>query len=279
MSVLKEPGKRSIQLEIEVPGTPEEVWQAIATGNGQTAWFTRTDVEEREGGTLAHYMGGGASSGTVTGWDPPRRFAYEGPNYMPGAPNLATEIHVEARPGGTCVVRLVNSLFTDASDWDGQLEDLKGGWPTFLAILRIYMTSFAGQRAAMRELAGFTEGPKDAAFGRFLDAAGLGGAPTGARVATGNGAPLLNGVVEPSAEKARLVRIESPVPGVAYFGAHDCGGPVMVWLNLYVYGENAEADAARLEPAWRAWMTERFPMPAMPEGQAGEGVEAGGVTG
>ena len=35
MSVKKEPsGRRSIQVEIEVPGTPEEVWRAIATGPG-----------------------------------------------------------------------------------------------------------------------------------------------------------------------------------------------------------------------------------------------------
>jgi hypothetical protein len=33
MSVKKEPsGRRSIQVEVEVPGTPEEVWNAIASG-------------------------------------------------------------------------------------------------------------------------------------------------------------------------------------------------------------------------------------------------------
>ena len=40
MSVKKEPsGRRSIQVEVEVPGTPEEVWQAIATGPGISSWF------------------------------------------------------------------------------------------------------------------------------------------------------------------------------------------------------------------------------------------------
>ncbi len=35
MSVKKEPnGRRSVEIEFEVPGTPEEVWQAIATGSG-----------------------------------------------------------------------------------------------------------------------------------------------------------------------------------------------------------------------------------------------------
>jgi len=33
MSVKQEAnGRRSVQVEFEVPGTPEEVWQAIATG-------------------------------------------------------------------------------------------------------------------------------------------------------------------------------------------------------------------------------------------------------
>ena len=34
-------GKRWIEMEFVVPGTPEQVWQAVATGPGNTAWFTR----------------------------------------------------------------------------------------------------------------------------------------------------------------------------------------------------------------------------------------------
>jgi uncharacterized protein YndB with AHSA1/START domain len=52
MSVKKEPnGRRSVQVEVEVPGTPEQVWQAIATGPGVSAWFVPTEVEGRIGGT------------------------------------------------------------------------------------------------------------------------------------------------------------------------------------------------------------------------------------
>jgi len=32
-------GRRSVQVEVEVPGTPEQVWQAIATGPGISSWF------------------------------------------------------------------------------------------------------------------------------------------------------------------------------------------------------------------------------------------------
>jgi uncharacterized protein YndB with AHSA1/START domain len=264
MSILKGPGKRSIQLEVEVPGTPEEVWQAIATGNGFTAWFTRTEIEERESGAVVQYMGGGKTNGAVTVWQPPHRFACEDPSFMPGAPRLATEITVEARSGGTCVVRLVNSLFTDAGDWDGQLEGLESGWPAFLQVLRVYLAGFAGQRAAMAELAGMTEGPVDRVFTGLKEALGLSGAAVGSRVKAPAGSPPFTGVVERSSSHAVVVRMESPFPGAAVLGTHDCGGPVMAWLNLYAYGSNAERDVESAAAPWRAWMAQRYPMPAEP---------------
>ena len=50
MSVKKEAsGRRSIQVEVEVPGTPEEVWQAIATGPGISSWFVPAEFEMRDG--------------------------------------------------------------------------------------------------------------------------------------------------------------------------------------------------------------------------------------
>ncbi len=49
--------RRSIELEIEVPGTPEEVWRAIATGPGITSWYVPHEVEEREGGAALASFG------------------------------------------------------------------------------------------------------------------------------------------------------------------------------------------------------------------------------
>ena len=54
MSVKKEAsGRRSVQVEVEVPGTPEEVWQAIATGPGISSWFVPAEFEERDGKPVA----------------------------------------------------------------------------------------------------------------------------------------------------------------------------------------------------------------------------------
>ena len=37
-------GQRSVQVEAEVPGSPGEVWQAIASGPGISSWFVPTEV-------------------------------------------------------------------------------------------------------------------------------------------------------------------------------------------------------------------------------------------
>ena len=76
MSVkIEESGRRSIQVEVEVPGAPEKVWQAIATGPGVSAWFVPTEIEEHEGGAIVSHFGPGMESrAKVTAWEPPHRF-------------------------------------------------------------------------------------------------------------------------------------------------------------------------------------------------------------
>ena len=141
MSVKKEPsGRRSVQVEVEVPGTPEEVWRAIATCQGISSWFVPTRSEERAGGQEVSNFGPGMdSSSTITSWEPPRRFVTEGVMGAPGSPTVATEWTVEARSGGTCIVRVVHSLFASTDDWDDQLDSLEQGWPAIFRILRRYL--------------------------------------------------------------------------------------------------------------------------------------------
>ena len=144
MSVKKEAnGRRSVQVEVEVPGTPEQVWQAIATGPGVGAWFVPTEIDGRIGGTETTHFGGGMDSvSTITEWDPPHRFTKEG-SWGENSPTVATEWIVEARGGGTCMVRVVHSLFAETDDWDDQLTGVESGWPSFFRILRLYLEHFA----------------------------------------------------------------------------------------------------------------------------------------
>ncbi len=43
-----------IAQDIEVDATPEQVWEAIATGPGLDSWFLgHSEIEPRQGGTVA----------------------------------------------------------------------------------------------------------------------------------------------------------------------------------------------------------------------------------
>jgi uncharacterized protein YndB with AHSA1/START domain len=265
MSVKKEAsGRRSIQVEVEVPGTPEEVWQAIASGPGVSSWFVPTEVVERDGKPVAikHDFGPGMESvASVTEWDPPRRFAAEAPGWVPNSPPLATEWSVEARAGGVCVVRVVHSLFASTDDWDGQLEGVESGWPAFFRILRLYLIHFRGQRCAPMQLMAPAAGTEAEVWETLIAAMGLKDVTTGQRWTAPAGVPSLSGALEHAGLRPynALVRLDKPGPGVVSLGAFDCGGPVMVALSFYLYGDQAAGVVSREQPLWQAWMGEHFP--------------------
>ena len=263
MSVKKEPsGRRSVSVEVEVPGTPEEVWQAIATGPGVSSWFVPTEI--RDDGTIVSSFGPGMEMvATRTAWDPPRRFAAESPGWGPGAPPMATEWIVEARAGGKCVVRVAHSLFASTDDWDAQLEGSEHGWPWFFEILKLYLTHFRGQRCSTFRVMGAAPEPASAAWDAVTTALGLAGAAPGRRVTAAAGLPPLAGVVEGVGETqdhhALVLRVDAPCPGIVSVIAPIMGGQVVVSFDFHLYGERAADTAARDEPAWQRWMGERFP--------------------
>lgn len=47
-----------------------------------------------------------------------------------------------------------------------------------------------------------------------------------------------------------LMRLDKPEPGVAVFGAVNCGRPIMVALNFYLDGDRAAETVAHETPLW-----------------------------
>jgi uncharacterized protein YndB with AHSA1/START domain len=264
MSVKIEPsGRRLVMVEVEVPGTPEEVWQAIATGPGVSSWFVPTEIEEHVGGAIVSHFGQGMDArATVTSWEPPHRFSAESRDWGANAPALATEWIVEARSGDTCVVRVVHSLFASGDDWDGQLESIESGWPRFFRILVLYLTHYQGQRGSDLRLLSAVSEPEPKAWESLVEALGLGGAAVGLRRSSPTGVPPLIGCVEWRGQHALLLRLAEPAPGIGSLSAHTMGGKVFVVIDLYLYGDQAADAVAKQEPLWQAWMSERFPAPA-----------------
>ena len=266
--------QRRSELEIEVPGTPEQVWDAIATGHGLSSWMHPAEVDEREDGRFAYDMGSGMDgSGRVTGWDPPRRFAQaeewtaeRSDDEASGRGTrekvtLATEWLVEARAGGTCVVRMVMSGFGSGASWDEEIGGMTEGMSVALESLRVYMTHFPGRRGAWIRAFGNRRGPRDERWEALTRELGLTDAAPGQPATTsGDGVPALAGVVEDVIKdrwhRGVLLRLADPAPGLACVLVYGDGG----WSTIQacVYGDDAAAIAEHEEAAWRAWMEARF---------------------
>lgn len=253
---------RRIDLSVEVPGTPEEVWQAIATGPGISSWFVPHEVDEHEGGRVRMDFGGGLlDAAAVTAWEPVRRLVFE----SGGDHGLAFEWLVEARGGDACVVRLVCTGFGSGEDWDAEFHGMSEGWPLFLENLRLHLTHFRGQQARAIIPSGAVPGPAEIAFAELCAALGVDpGLSPGRRLdAAAEGAPPVAGsvaaVTSTASTRAYHLVLHSPAPGTALLAAEGRDtAAVSLWLYLYgdegrrahdAYGPFIAALTERLAPA------------------------------
>ncbi|MBI5087813.1 MAG: SRPBCC domain-containing protein [Actinobacteria bacterium] len=250
--------QRAIELEIEVAGTPEEVWQAIATGPGITSWYVPHTVEERPGGAALASFGPGPEMqipGRVAAWEPPHRIVFDGGEDAGG---LAFEWLVEARDGGTCIVRLVNSGFGTGAEWDDQLDGMSQGWQLFLFNLQLHLEHFRGRTATpVLPMAMWTR-PRDEAWNELTGALGIPASPeVGDRIeTTAPDAPELAGTVV-SVDSWRLaLLLDQPAPGTAFLAAEGTGEQTGVSIWSYLYGAEGAAAAQRDELRWRTWLAD-----------------------
>lgn len=133
--------------EVTLEATPEQVWDAIATGPGITSWFMGPHtVEPGVGGQISMEVGDFTDSATVTAWDPPKHLAYRG-DPGPDGSFHAMEYLVEGRDQGSTVLRFVHSgIFSP--DWGDEFLDQTGhGWDMYLHTLGQYIKHFSGQYA------------------------------------------------------------------------------------------------------------------------------------
>ena len=255
--------QRVIDLSVEVPGTPEQVWQAIATGPGITSWFVPHRVEEHQGGTVRMDFGPGFGEALarVTEWQPPHRVVFTGE----GERALAYEWLVEARDGATCLVRLVNSGFGPGEDWDADYDGMSSGWRILLQNLRLHLTHFPGQQARAIIPTRMVRGPHDAAFAKLCAELGVSAdLCAGQRFATsGPGVPVAAGTVYSvqnlSAARTYFLLLDEPAPGTACLTAEGSGDIVVISFYLYLYGP----AAAALPDQWTPFFAARFPRPEM----------------
>jgi uncharacterized protein YndB with AHSA1/START domain len=119
----------------EVTASPQQVWDAIATVDGLATWMAPTRLDPQIGGEVAFDLGEFTSTGVVTDYSPPHRFAYEEPWPPVGGHDwsnvspIATEFLIESASGGSCVLRVVSSAYGTGADWEKEyFDEMVEGW-------------------------------------------------------------------------------------------------------------------------------------------------------
>ena len=250
---------RSIELEVEVPGRPEDIWRAVATGPGISSWYVPHTVEERAGGLGTASFGPEPEmqiTGRVAVWEPPRRVVFDGGE---GVDGLAFEWTVEPRGDDTCVVRLVNDGFADGAEQDALCDGMTEGWRLFMFNLRLHLEHFAGRTATAVLPMALWAGPRAAAWEALLGGLGIPAAPAvGDHIeVTAVDVPDLAGTVVDVDPRWVALVLDRPAPGTAFLAVEGDGEHVTVSIWSYLYGPGGAAAAARDDPQWRQWLAER----------------------
>jgi uncharacterized protein YndB with AHSA1/START domain len=253
------PAARRMEKRIELDATPEQVWEAIATGPGIGTWFVPHRVEPRLGGAIEQCFGGQMDvAGKVTAWEPGHRFGYGAAEPPEKGPDYAFEFLVEGRDGGGTVLRFVQSGFLDGGDWDGEYDSFDAGWDLFFHNLDQYLRHFAGLPATTVVTMGYTAGGAAEIWPRLHRALGLAGHPAlGEEVTLAPDGPApISGVVDVSSAEFLGVRSAHGLHRIGAEGEAGCG------VSAYHYFYGVDVDETALTEAWQSWLTRLFPSAA-----------------
>jgi hypothetical protein len=219
-----------VRREVDLPGTPEQVWEAISTEAGLASWLFPEGVGEG-----------------VQVWEPPHRLAVraEGEGWF-----NALEYTVEGRAGGA-TLRYVHSGIFDDAGWDDQYDAVSQHTDFYLHTLGQYLAHFAPRTASyVGDVPGGINGPEASmapdGFERLKAALGVDRASEDDRVTVDIGGRL-EGVVDYA--RGNFLGIRTGDGLYRFFGRNAFGGPV--GLALHDFGGG---DAAQRKQALQTWL-------------------------
>lgn len=228
----------TIRREVALPATPEQVFAAITTGTA--GWMFPIDDIVGPGGA-------GPDNPVVTRWEPPNEFSVR----MEGQDGWfnALEYLIEARDGGTCVLRYVHSgIFVD--DWEGQYEGADKHTTFYLHSLGQYVQHFSGRPVTYVAV----NGPSSAAGPDALEVLGgalglteTGGAGEKVRLVV-PGLDPIEAVVD--YRTSHFIGLRSDDALYRFYGRNAFGGQVDAAHHLFA--EGVDKDATKM--AWQTWL-------------------------
>ncbi len=232
--------------EFELNATPEQVWEAIATGPGIDSWFMGvSEVEPGVGGNVSTDFGGFVQQSTITEWEPARHLAYTSVP-SPDGRFIAFEYLLEARDGGTTVVRQVATGFLPGDDWEAEFEAMINGGGMYSRSLRSYVDHLSGRFGV--PVAAMVQHPDfDSAWAAMLADLGVpDGAAEGDEVTlTPSGRAPITGVIDYLVDGYLGVRTEDAL----YRFYRGFFGP---GLGHHIFTPGA--DRTELDAEWLGWL-------------------------
>jgi hypothetical protein len=220
-----------VRREVELPGTPEQVWEAVSTEAGLGSWLFPETVGEG-----------------IQAWDPPHHLAVR--QEGEGGWFNALEYTVEGREAGT-TLRYVHSGIFDDAGWDDQYDAVSQHTDFYLHTLGQYLGHFAPRTASyVGDVPGGISGPEASmapdGFDRLKAALGVERASEGDHVRIGIGGGV-DGVLDYA--RGNFLGIRTAGGLYRFFGRNAFGGPVAVVLHDFSGG-----DPAQTQQALKAWL-------------------------
>jgi len=135
------PGQeRQLVIELQIPASPAQVWNAFATSEGLSTWLApNTTVDLRPGGDwLVHFPGGSTGGGTIISFIPQKELVLSAlaPDQFPHVRAQRTRAVFRFEPHGAgTVVRLTQTGWKTGPEWDRAYEYLVAGNAQLLSTL------------------------------------------------------------------------------------------------------------------------------------------------
>ncbi|MFC7375021.1 MULTISPECIES: SRPBCC domain-containing protein [unclassified Brachybacterium] len=231
-----------VRKEVVLEATPEQVWRAIATPEGQAAWSPDPYVSQ---------------DGTDVEIQEPERFALRTPEAENGAFH-AFEYIVEARDGSTTTLRFVHSGYL-GDDWDAEFdygEMTAQGWDMYFHTLAEYLKHFADRPATFVVAEGPASSSSPEAWTQLERALGVDGpVEVGQQLTlTPEGLPRLEGEVDYARPGEDFIGLRAADGLYRFHGRAAMGLPVAV--GHYLYTEDVDREAA--QQAWKGWLERAY---------------------
>lgn len=237
--------------EVEVPATPEQVWQAIASGPGIDSWFMgRNEVQPGpQGSWRMSCFGDYQPTHRVTQFEQGKRLTYRTDTADDGR-FMAYEFLIEGRDAGSTVLRMVTSGFLPGDDWADEYEAMTKGGALFFATLATYLRYFAGRAATPVTAFGPPVDDWSLAWSRLHAALGLTAPAEGTEVHVDlEGVGVMDGVVYFTNDDTLGVR----TPDAMYRFIKGFHGPMIASHHIFT-----PIDEQETERAWQSWLDRVF---------------------